>query len=226
MFQITRLNTSKLVSFQARNFTVAPVLAAKAATTKTKKASPPSPELTAAVKALQKDIKKEKAILDKLKEKIQKTAAIEKEKKGALAEKKRQQKALKPYKKLTPLNIFVKENLKAIGNLVEASQTWTQLTEAEKAPYVQKAEKVNAENLKIFTPKPISPTPAYARFTKEVWVAGETFAESSKAASAKWKALTPKEKDAYAAKPSEWDAYKKAFAAWKDQRIKLYESRL
>ena len=87
-------------------------------------------------------------------------------KKAQTAEKKREEKALGPFKKLSPLNMFIKENYHKTGSLAKTSQEWTQLAEGEKEAYAQKAEKYNAENLKLYIPKPTHPTPAYAKFTK------------------------------------------------------------
>ncbi|KAM9901864.1 hypothetical protein OXX69_008549 [Metschnikowia pulcherrima] len=220
MFQFARLNTAKYAAFQVRAFSAGPMLAAKAVAAKSKKVV--SPE----AKALEKELKKEKLTLAKLAAKVKKVEESEKEKKTQASIERREKKALKPYKKLSPLNVFIKENYKSLGSLKDASHKWTELTESEKEPFVQKAEKLNAENLKLYTPKPVSPAPAYARFTKANWVSNEDFSVASKAAAEKWRQLTKEEKDAYSPKPEEWEAYRKAFASWREERIKLYASKL
>lgn len=220
MFQITRINASRFVAFQARNFTVAPALAAKAATPKTKKT------ITPELKTLQKALEKEKTVLDKLRLKIKKVEASGKAKKAQTAEKKREEKALGPFKKLSPLNMFIKENYHKTGSLAKTSQEWTQLAEGEKEAYAQKAEKYNAENLKLYIPKPTHPTPAYAKFTKTFWEDNGDFGASSKAASQKWNKLTKEEKQKFNPTPQEWETYRKALAVWKEKRIKIFESKL
>ncbi|OBA23669.1 hypothetical protein METBIDRAFT_9916 [Metschnikowia bicuspidata var. bicuspidata NRRL YB-4993] len=218
MFQIARSNTAKFAVFQARCFTGAQLLSSQAAVASRK---PVSPEL----KDLRAQLKLEKLVLNEMKIELRKILDNEKKKKKIALEKKREARALRPYKHITPLNLFVKENIKSIGALAETSQAWVKLSDAEKESYVEKAKKFNEDQLKIYTPKPVGPVPAYAKFLKSVWTAGADFGEASKAASLEWKKLTPEEKMTFSPSDKERAAYKLAYAAWKEERLRLANSK-
>lgn len=183
------------------------------------------------IKQLKATLKKEKDALAKLKAQHKKITQKHKDlvlkRKAEASEKKLISKALKPYRKITGLNVFIKERVGNGATIATIGKEWSYLTEAEKADFQTKADALNEENLKIWKPKPTPPANMYAAFVKEHWVNdGRDFGEVSKELASKWKEMSTLEKEAYAPSQSEKDAYAKELEQWKENRIKLYKEKL
>lgn len=184
----------------------------------------------AKLKELRGSLKKEKEVLAKLKAQHKKVTEKHKQlklkRKAEEAEKKTMSKAFKPYRKITGLNVFIKEKVGQGATIATVGKEWSYLTEYEKADYQEKADALNVENIKIWKPKPTPPTNKYAAFVKERWVKdGRDFAEVSKELAAEWKLLPDLEKEAYAPSGAEKEAYAKELEAWKAERLELYKAK-
>lgn len=182
------------------------------------------------LKDLRGKLKQEKAALSELRAKHKKVVEKHKQltlkRKADAAEKKTLAKAFKPYRKVTGLNIFIKEKVGQGATIATVGKEWSYLTEGEKAGFQSKADSVNEENLKYWKPKPSPPTNQYAAFVKEKWVNdGRDFVEVSKELAAEWKSLTDMQKAAYAPSSDEKAAYAKELEAWKAERVKLYKAK-
>lgn len=211
--------TTQLLLTQFRNLSVSPIRSAAVANAEKEK-----------IKQLKATLKKEKEVLAKLKAQHKKVTQKHKnlavKRKAEAAEKKFIAKALKPYRKITGLNVFIKERVGNGATIATIGKEWSYLTEAEKADFQTKADAINVENLKIWKPKPTPPANMYAAFVKENWVNdGRDFGEVSKELSAQWKQMTSEQKNAYAPSASDKEAYSKALEQWKENRIKLYKEK-
>ena len=117
---------------------------------------------------------------------------------------KAQWKAAQPKKKRAPsaYSLFTKAVYGETegANFREKAQAiavrWGQLTEEEKRPYLAEAAGARAEDAEIVKKRPPS---AYSYFTKAMFaeVEGASFKEKTMAIAAKWKAMTPEEKQPY-----------------------------
>lgn len=215
---ITKLITSN-VAISIRTFAVTPAFA-KAAVSST---------ATQGIKDLRKQLKKEKLVLSELQTKLKKKLASAQEKakkaKAAESEKKLLAKALKPYRKLTAFNVYILETCTGMTNFSETSKAWAELPIYEQDEYARKAEELNEENIKIWTPKPTGPPNGYARFIKENWVDKGNFADSSKEVASKWNNLSQEERKAYEPAKELLDSYRKELAAWKTYRLNLFKEK-
>lgn len=219
MLSTVRQLAARAVFAQNRSLTTSTVLFAK--TIDAEKAK---------LRKLRESLKQEKVVLAKLKASHKKVVDKHKQlkikRKAEESEKKLLAKAFKPYRKVTGLNIFIKEKVGHGATIATVGKEWSHLTEQEKADYQEKADAVNVENIKIWKPKPTPPTNLYASFVRERWTKdGRDFAEVSKELSAAWKLLSESEKAAYAPSSEEKAAYAKELEEWKDERIKLYKEK-
>ncbi|SGZ58167.1 CIC11C00000001693 [Sungouiella intermedia] len=184
----------------------------------------------AKLKQLRQSLKEEKAVLAKLRSQHKKVTdkhkQLQSKRKAEEAEKKTLAKAFKPYRKVTGLNIFIKEKVGHGATIATVGKEWSYLTESEKEEFQKKADAVNQENLKIWKPKPSPPTNQYAAFVKEKWVNdGRDFSEISKELASQWRSLTDVQKSAYAPSSEEKAEYTEKLEAWKAERIKLYKAK-
>lgn len=185
----------------------------------------------AKLKQLKDKLKDEKAVLSELKAKhkkvVEKHKQLTAKRKAEAVEKKNLAKAFKPYRKVTGLNIFIKEKVGQGATIATVGREWSYLTEGEKESFQKKADFVNEENLKIWKPKPSPPTNQYAAFVKEKWVKdGRDFGEVSKELAAEWKLLTESERAAYSPSSDEKAAYAKKLEEWKAERVELYKAKV
>lgn len=130
--------------------------------------------------------------------------------------------ASKPLRRMPAIAAYVKENSGSGATLKELSQRWAVLTEGEKEPYQDIANKVYEEKLKIYTPEPKSPPNAYAAYMKENYPEGESFADASKQVAAQWKAMSEEAKAQYKPSAEELENYAAEHKKWLENRIQLY----
>lgn len=180
------------------------------------------------IKGLRDQLKKENKLLKKLrtkhKEQKKKHKELTAKRKLEEAEKKLVAKALKPYRKVTALNVYIKENVREGSTMTIVGKNWSLLAADEKVAYQAKADAINAEAVKIWTPKPAAQPNSYAAFVKQNWVQGDReFGEVSKELAAKWKELTDSEKAEYGPTDAEKAAYQNELEEWKARRIQLFK---
>lgn len=214
-------HASQYLSLQFRSLSVSPLLSAAGIVNAEKEK----------IKQLKSTLKKEKEVLAKLKAQHKKVTQKHKDltikRKAEAADKKFITKALKPYRKITGLNVFIKERVGNGATIATIGKEWSYLTESEKADFQTKADAINVENLKIWKPKPTPPANMYAAFVKENWVNdGRDFGEVSKELSAQWKQLNAEQKEAYAPSANDKETYAKELEQWKENRIKLYKEKI
>lgn len=185
----------------------------------------------AKLKKLQASLKKEKLVLSQLKTKhktlLDKHKQLKRDRKAAKLEKKEKDRAFKPYRKITGLNIYIKEKVGQGATIATVGKGWSHLTEGEKQAYQDKADALNEVNGKIYRAKPVPPPNLYASFIKQKWVKddGRTFGEISKELAAQWKQLTKDEKDVYAPSADKVAAYKKELKSWEDERLEIHRAK-
>lgn len=231
MLSSVRQLASRTAAMQLRCFSVTPVTLAKQVK-EAKQAKPkkePSPEQVK-IKQIREKLAKEKKKLALLKTKHKAKVAHHKEltaeRKAEANQKKLEAKAFKPYRKITALNVFLKEKSGQGLNIAAVGQEWSRLSESEKDDLQAKADALNVENIKIWKPKPTPPANKYAAFVRERWVRdGRDFAEVSKELAAEWKLLPELEKEAYSATDAEKAAYEEELEAWKTERLELFKAK-
>lgn len=210
---------------QLRCFSATPATLAK----KAKPEKTPSPEEVKITKMKEK-LTKEKAKLAKLKSQHKQKVAHHKEltaeRRAEANQKKLEAKAFKPYRKVTALNVFLKEKSGQGYTIAAVGQEWSRLSESERDDLQAKADALNVENIKIWRPRPTPPANKYAAFVKERWVRdGRDFAEVSKDLAAEWKQLPELEKNAYSATDAEKAAFEEELEAWKAERLELFKAK-
>ncbi|CUM63158.1 uncharacterized protein PRCAT00000725001 [Priceomyces carsonii] len=186
---------------------------------------------------LKTKLSKEKGVLSKLQKKYKEEAKklkskekerSQKEKAKLLAikakdkSKKELSAATKTFRKLSPYNLFIKENT-STKSLKEATNAWNVLSDNEKDYYKELADDYNEQKLQIYTPKPKAPASGYAAFVKENYENdGRSFADINKELASEWKSLSNEEKAKYTVPESEKKAYADKLKAWTDKRLQLY----
>lgn len=171
-----------------------------------------------------KEKQKTQQLKDKAKLALEKTKA-----KKALAETKKKEdkliaKAIKPFRKLSGYNYFIKEKTVGKNGLSEVSSIWKTLAHDEKESYQEKAAKFNDEMLKIFVPRPKSPPTSYASFVKENYPNdGGDFKQINKDLAYEWKLLPVEEKQRYEPSPSSKQEYVVKLQQWKQNRIEAFK---
>lgn len=171
---------------------------------------------------------KQKQKTQQLKEKTKLAHEKVKAKKALAETKKREEKliakAVKPFRKLSGYNYFIKENTVGKNGLGEVSNIWKTLVQDEKDAYQKKAAKFNEEMLKIFVPRPKSPPTSYASFVKENYPNdGGDFKEINKDLAYEWKLLPTAEKQTYEPAPSSKQEYQVKLQEWKQKRIEAFK---
>lgn len=142
--------------------------------------------------------------------------------KAALAERKLLQQATKPPKRMSALNLYIQEHCSPDMRLGEVSSNFRKLAPYEREQYETKAQEINDERARIFTPRPKAPLSGYNAFLKETWEDVGSFGESARRVSANWKNLSEEEKASYNASEADKEAYKKDLALWVEYRIKVH----
>lgn len=131
-------------------------------------------------------------------------------------------KAYRPVKHISGLNIFVKENAGNGARVDEIVPRWTSLSDSEKQLYAKKAEERNQQRIKLYTPKPKRPANAYSTFVRENWFDGDSFISVLKTLASQWKQLSKQEKESYGIKDDSMEKYKQALKAWREHRLKVF----
>lgn len=204
-----------LLTTKFRGLTVSPILQKAAAKT--------TPE-QAAKKKLRASLAKEKAKLAELKSKhkahLAKQKALTAARKQEEKNKKKEKEALKKFRKISPFNAYVKENLGPGSPLVDVSRAYQNLTESEKEHWARKADEHNAQQAQQYPDPPKRPANGYAVFVRENWTYdGREFSEIASELGSRWKLLPAEEKASYAPSAEVVQKYKAAFEAWKKDRL-------
>lgn len=178
------------------------------------------------VAQLLKLLKKEKTALTKLNQKHRQLNLKIKEavakRKAADAEKKLVKDALKPYRRLSAFNAFVKAQVSSSRTLAVVTKEWGTLGEAEKAEFQIQADLLNDAALKIFAPKPRLSN-GFANFVKQNFHNdGRPLPDITRDIAKKWNMLTPDEKLAFGPTQREKEAHAHKLATWREERIKKF----
>lgn len=218
-----RCLSSSLAIAPIRNFALsASVMAPRAKTVDPKAIKEEKKKL----KEVQKKLAKEKSTLKLLESRhraiLKKQKSLQKQR-SAAEEVKALKQALKPYRLITGLNVFIRENVTPQRSMAEVAPQWNNLSEGEKAAYKRKADQINEQQLKLYPPKPKRPANAYASFVKENWFDGESNSVVMKELSVQWKKLPESEKESYKPSASIFNKYSEDLKAWKDHRLRAYK---
>lgn len=193
----------------------------------------PSPK-SAQLKSLKQKLAKEKAIYKKLKVSVQQAQSkvnqrkkAEKAKQLQAKEKARQtkllDKAFNTSRKVSPFNMFWKENG---GNVLDNANAWRLLAPSEKSVFEDKARDYNNEQAQLYRPKPKLPPNKFASFVKQNFVNdGREVVDIWKDLAQQWKDLSSEEKELYELSEAEKEKYHQELKEWKLERIRLFNEK-
>lgn len=173
----------------------------------------------AKLKQVQANLKaQEKKVAQKIKERQQKEKA-----KAIAKEKKITQEATKTYRLLGLWPYYIKTFFTPDTDFKQLSQKYKNLSQDEKDKLQQQLDNYNKTLRARYPPKPKLPPLGYPLFVKQNFPAGASPEEAFTQLAAKWKTLTPEEKEAYVVyTDAEKEAHAKAVREWTELRIKNY----